>query len=55
MKYSLLAMRMRHLAVIHGPRGIDGFELADRVHTLRPGLAVLLMSGYPAGSALPSK
>jgi len=30
--------------------GIDGFELADRAQTLRPGLPVLLMSGYPAGS-----
>jgi CheY-like chemotaxis protein len=28
--------------------GIDGFELADRAHALRPGLRVPLMSGYPA-------
>ena len=27
-----------------------GFELADRARALRPGLPVLLMSGYPAGS-----
>jgi DNA-binding NtrC family response regulator len=51
------------LAVIHRPHGIDllmsdivmsggidGFELADRAHTLRPGLPVRLMSGHPAGS-----
>jgi signal transduction histidine kinase len=31
--------------------GIDGFELARRAQALRPGLPVLLMSGYPAGSA----
>ena len=30
--------------------GIDGFELACRARVLRPGLPVLLMSGYPAGS-----
>jgi signal transduction histidine kinase len=30
--------------------GVDGFELARRVRALRPGLPVLLMSGYPAGS-----
>ena len=30
--------------------GVDGFELARRAHALRPGLPVLLMSGYPAGS-----
>ena len=29
--------------------GIDGFELARRARVLRPGLAILLMSGYPAG------
>ena len=55
------------LAVIHGPRGIDllmsdivmsggidGFELADRAQTLRPGLPVLLMSAYPARSVAKS-
>jgi DNA-binding NtrC family response regulator len=31
--------------------GIDGFELARRAQALRPGLPVLLMSGYPTGSA----
>jgi signal transduction histidine kinase len=30
--------------------GVDGFELARRAHALHPGLPVLLMSGYPAGS-----
>ena len=30
--------------------GIDGFELARQARVLRPGLPVLLMSGYPAGS-----
>jgi CheY-like chemotaxis protein len=30
--------------------GIDGFELAQRAHTLRPQLPVLLISGYPARS-----
>jgi DNA-binding LytR/AlgR family response regulator len=30
--------------------GIDGFELARRARALRPGLPVLLMSGYPPGS-----
>ena len=30
--------------------GIDGFELVERAHTLRPRLPVLLMSGYPASS-----
>jgi two-component system cell cycle sensor histidine kinase/response regulator CckA len=51
------------LAFVHGRRGIDllicdivmsggsnGFELAERAHTLRPRLPVLLMSGYPARS-----
>jgi signal transduction histidine kinase len=31
--------------------GVDGFQLARRAQALRPGLPVLLMSGYPAGSA----
>jgi signal transduction histidine kinase len=30
--------------------GIDGLELARQARALRPGLPVLLMSGYPAGS-----
>jgi signal transduction histidine kinase len=30
--------------------GVNGFELAERARALRPGLPVLLMSGYPAGS-----
>jgi hypothetical protein len=30
--------------------GVTGFELAERARALRPGLPVLLMSGYPAGS-----
>jgi CheY-like chemotaxis protein len=30
--------------------GIDGFELARQARVLCPGLPVLLMSGYPAGS-----
>ena len=30
--------------------GVDGFELARRVRALRPGLPVLLMSGYPAAN-----
>jgi CheY-like chemotaxis protein len=30
--------------------GVTGLELADRARALRPGLPVLLMSGYPAGS-----
>ena len=29
--------------------GVNGFELARRARVLRPGLPVLLMSGYPAG------
>jgi DNA-binding NtrC family response regulator len=29
---------------------INGFDLAERAHTLRPRLPVLLMSGYPARS-----
>jgi signal transduction histidine kinase len=29
--------------------GVTGFELAERARALRPGLPVLLMSGYPAG------
>ena len=31
--------------------GIDGFGLVERARMLLPGLPVLLMSGYPAGSA----
>jgi CheY-like chemotaxis protein len=31
--------------------GIDGFNLAEQARMLLPGLPVLLMSGYPAGSA----
>ena len=31
--------------------GIDGFNLAEQARVLLPGLPVLLMSGYPAGSA----
>jgi DNA-binding NtrC family response regulator len=51
------------LAFVHGRRGIDllmsdivmsgginGFELAERAHTMRPRLPVLLMSGYPTRS-----
>jgi signal transduction histidine kinase len=30
--------------------GVNGFDLAERARALRPGLPVLLMSGYPAGS-----
>ena len=30
--------------------GVTGFELAERARALRPGLPVLLMSGYPAGT-----
>jgi signal transduction histidine kinase len=30
--------------------GVDGFELTRQARVLRPGLPVLLMSGYPAGS-----
>ena len=30
--------------------GVNGFELARRARTQRPGLPVPLMSGYPAGS-----
>ena len=30
--------------------GVNGYELAERARALRPGLPVLLMSGYPAGS-----
>jgi signal transduction histidine kinase len=30
--------------------GVNGFELARRARVLRPGLPILLMSGYPAGS-----
>jgi hypothetical protein len=30
--------------------GVDGFELARRARVLSPGLPILLMSGYPAGS-----
>jgi CheY-like chemotaxis protein len=30
--------------------GVNGLELADRARALRPGLPVLLISGYPAGS-----
>jgi signal transduction histidine kinase len=30
--------------------GVNGFELARQARVLRPGLPVLLMSGYPAGS-----
>jgi signal transduction histidine kinase len=30
--------------------GVNGFELAEQARALRPGLPVLLMSGYPAGS-----
>ena len=31
--------------------GIDGFDLAEQARMLLPGLPVLLMQGYPAGSA----
>jgi DNA-binding NtrC family response regulator len=30
--------------------GVNGFELARQARVLHPGLPVLLMSGYPAGS-----
>jgi signal transduction histidine kinase len=51
------------LALIRGPRhidllvsdivmsgGVDGFELARRARALRPGLPILLVSGYPSGA-----